>query len=185
MPTWGHAVCTRTASCYVAHVRTSSWDRDRFRDLLEEIQGRASLSDPQLAALAGRSRSQVNRWTRAEHQPTYEPLRKLVDGLERHGPEIQALGFQLLEAAGYAPPDSGQVDDSSPPGDRPPNLTESLAMVRVAIEAAAGTLSEEELKGYWNKLRELEQQLLFGLKRKQLEHQQDGAAQASRRAAEN
>jgi transcriptional regulator with XRE-family HTH domain len=86
-------------------VRTEKWDRETFRTVLAAIRDRTHLTELELANLAGRSRSQVNRWTRAENQPDYEPVRRLVDGLEQYGPQVRQLGVQLLEAAGYSPPE--------------------------------------------------------------------------------
>lgn len=100
-------------------MRTEKWDRETFRTVLATIRDRTNLTEAGLAELAGRSRSQVNRWTRAENQPDYEPVRRLVDGLERYGTEARKLGVQLLEAAGYAPPQPAgrisQVTFETPP----------------------------------------------------------------------
>jgi hypothetical protein len=110
-------------------VRTDEWDRETFRRVLEDIQDRTHLTEAELAALAGRSRSQVNRWTRAENQPAYDPLRRLVDGLQRFAPEVRKLGIELLEAAGYAPPE--------------PLSPVSPVVLTVAEETSAGVRIEE------------------------------------------
>lgn len=96
---------------------------------------RGGLTQTAIAELAAVSRSQVNRWTRAEHQPSYEPVRRLADKLGERGPEMRALGRNLLETAGYASPepeppaqhpvDAGVVrsygiDPDGPQPDEPP-----------------------------------------------------------------
>src|SRR5690242_1412363 len=97
----------RAQACYGAHVRAEGrrWDPERFRTLLKQILNRTELNQQQLGELAGRSRSQANRWLRAVNQPEFEPLARLVDGLGQFGPQIQNLGFELLEAAGYSQPE--------------------------------------------------------------------------------
>lgn len=133
-------------------MRTEDWDRETFRKVLDQIQDRTQLTEAELAALAGRSRSQVNRWTRAENQPTYEPLRRLVDGLQRYGPEIRKLGTELLEAAGYAPPEPvaqvGQVEFTTPeppiPGVRVERYDERHLRADVVIDT--GVSMDEAIK---------------------------------------
>lgn len=123
-------------------MRTEDWDRETFRRVLEDIQDRTHLTEAELAALAGRSRSQVNRWTRAENQPAYDPLRRLVDGLEKFGPGVRKLGIQLLEAAGYAPPEpvarvgavALDVPEATSPGVRIEQVDDRHLQVGLTIE---------------------------------------------------
>jgi transcriptional regulator with XRE-family HTH domain len=127
-------------------VRTEQWDRETFRQVLGQIQDRTQLTEAGLATLAGRSRSQVNRWTRAENQPAYEPLRQLVDGLEKFGPQVRELGIQLLKAAGYAPPEPviqvGQVRMEVPappiPGVRIEQYDERRLRVGITVDTDVG-----------------------------------------------
>jgi transcriptional regulator with XRE-family HTH domain len=151
----------RARACYVAHVRTDEWDRETFRKVLEDIQDRTHLTEADLATLAGRSRSQVNRWTRAENQPAHAPLIRLVGGLEKFGPAVRKLGIELLAAAGYAPPEPvaqvSQVDFQAPehngPGVRVEQYDERHLRTVVVVDtnvtmdeaiASLGDLSDQE-----------------------------------------
>lgn len=89
---------------YLARVRTPKWDPEAFRDLLDEILRRTGMTDAELGELAGRSRSQANRWKRAENQPAYDPLRRLADRLVERDAALVDLARQLLASAGYEPP---------------------------------------------------------------------------------
>lgn len=88
-------------------MHTTTWDRDAFQRALREISARAHLSQAEFAALAGRSRSQFNRWTRAENRPTYDAVAGLATAITSRYPELADLAQELLEAAGYAHLSSG------------------------------------------------------------------------------
>lgn len=78
-----------------------SWDSARFREVLRLIKDRTGLSQEQLAHLAGRHRTQFNRWTRAENQPRYDAVSRLASEISANHPEAGDLAEQLLSAAGY------------------------------------------------------------------------------------
>ncbi|WP_433465743.1 helix-turn-helix domain-containing protein [Spirillospora sp. CA-128828] len=88
-----------------------TWLPHQFRAVLKQLREQAGLSDADLARLAGKSRSQVNRWSRAENQPNYDGLRSLVENLTEEGypTEIVDLASDLLRAAGYG------TDTAEPP----------------------------------------------------------------------
>jgi len=88
-------------------VHITTWDRDAFQRALAQISERAHLSQAEFAALAGRSRSQFNRWTRAENRPTYDAVAGLAAAITRRYPELADLARELLEAAGYGHLSSG------------------------------------------------------------------------------
>ncbi|MBG0828491.1 helix-turn-helix transcriptional regulator [Planomonospora sp. ID67723] len=99
-------------------MRTTTWDRDAFRSALEEICKHAHLSQADLAQLAGRSRSQINRWTRSENQPAYEALAQLATNLAARFPHLADLTRRLVSAAGYDPMPFIDATDATPV-DRP------------------------------------------------------------------
>jgi transcriptional regulator with XRE-family HTH domain len=69
-----------------------------------------------MARLAGVNRSQVNRWSRGENRPGYDPVRSLAAAVWRKHPD---LARELVEASGYA-----WAEPKDPP---PPDvLTEEL-----------------------------------------------------------
>lgn len=82
-------------------MRTHDWDRERFRAILEEMCNLAHLTQADLAVLAGRSRSQINRWSRAENQPTFAAVQRLASAVATKHPEIAELTSELMEVAGY------------------------------------------------------------------------------------
>lgn len=88
-------------------MRADRWNPERFRLLIKEIQERTGLGDSALGPMAGLSRSQFNRWSRAENQPSHKPLRTLYDSLIAHDPELRVPARDLLIAAGYDPPSPG------------------------------------------------------------------------------
>lgn len=114
-------MANRPTTGYCARVRTDDWDRQRFQSLLQAIQERTGLSDGDMGELAGRSRSQINRWTRAESQPTYQPIRQLAEALATKHPNIASLAGQLLIAAGYEGESDLRTEDdwwmTTPPPD--------------------------------------------------------------------
>jgi transcriptional regulator with XRE-family HTH domain len=117
------------------------WAPERFRAVLAELQDKSGLSDAEIGDLAGKSRSQVNRWSRAENQPSFDGLNNLARALRAKGysPELVALGEELLQAAGYTTPaeELAQrprftviVNEDDPEPDQPPggfrNKTEKM-----------------------------------------------------------
>lgn len=94
-----------------------SWDSVRFREVLEQIKNRTDLSQEQLARLAGRHRTQFNRWTRAENQPRYDAVSRLASAIIADHPEAADLAEQLLTAAGYggsSPPTAPASEAKAP-----------------------------------------------------------------------
>jgi transcriptional regulator with XRE-family HTH domain len=86
-----------------------TWLPHQFREALGRLRDRSGLSDADLARLAGKSRSQVNRWSRAENQPGFDGLRTLATNLAREGypAEIVNLAGDLIRAAGYSTESAG------------------------------------------------------------------------------
>jgi transcriptional regulator with XRE-family HTH domain len=82
-------------------VHTPGWDPDLFRTVLQEVMKRADLTQAEIGALAGRDRTQVNRWTRATNKPAYEAMRRLTGNIAGRSPELAELAQQLMSAAGY------------------------------------------------------------------------------------
>lgn len=111
-------------------MHTSPWNRERFKDVLDEIQKRTNLSQAELAQLAGRNRTQINRWLRAENQPSYGALQKLASATSARYPEVASLARELMESAGYGTiPDEGDVEEAveakatAPTADTPPDIS--------------------------------------------------------------
>lgn len=155
-------MCTQPPTCYLAHVRTEGWQPDRFRETLKQISDRTGLGDKDLATLTGRSRSQVNRWRRAEHQPDFPSLQRLADGLRQYGPEIQQLGADLLDAAGYEP----VIQVTAPePGTTEARPTSFVAAIERADKLFKEALSlegvpKDQLREAWDRLKAAEELIL-------------------------
>lgn len=137
---------TKRSPCYRACVRMTTWDRDAFQRALLEIGSRAHLSQAQFAELAGRSRSQFNRWTRAENQPTYEAVTRLANAITTQYPHLADLARQLVTAAGY-----GQGSDA----EGPPGREEGAAEAKAAAPnspASEVTRTVEEIQAEINEI---------------------------------
>ena len=74
---------------------------ERFADLLNQVIESAHLTEHDIGAAAGRSRSQVNQWRHGNHLPEYPALRKLTDFLAAEYEGLGTLPAELLVAAGY------------------------------------------------------------------------------------
>jgi transcriptional regulator with XRE-family HTH domain len=59
----------------------------------------AGITQSRMGRLAGVNRSQVNRWSRGENRPGYDPVRRLAAALF---PQFPVLAEELVEASGYA-----------------------------------------------------------------------------------
>ena len=79
----------------------SERNAERFADLLNEIMENAHLTEDDIAAAAGRSRSQVNQWRHGNHLPKVEALLPLTDFLTAEYETLGTLPAELLTAAGY------------------------------------------------------------------------------------
>lgn len=74
-----------------------TWDRERTKQVLEEI--RADVSIPRMTRMAGAHRSTIYRWIKGEVQPDYEPVYRLAYAIWEQYP---GLAQELVEASGYA-----------------------------------------------------------------------------------
>jgi transcriptional regulator with XRE-family HTH domain len=119
-------------------VRTPKWDRERFGELLKEIGDRAHLDQGGLAELAGRSRSQINRWTRSENQPAYDAVARLATAITGRYPHLSDLAREFMIAAGYQ--DGPPAQDATPPSGNP--ASDLVAQLRAQAAAQGKTLRE-------------------------------------------
>ncbi len=130
----------RSAACYCACVRTPNWDRERFGELLKEIGDRAHLDQGGLAELAGRSRSQINRWTRSENQPAYDAVARLASAITDQYPHLADHARKFMIAAGYGDDPLAQpVGTPAPSSNTVPDLVSQL---RAQAAAQGKTLRE-------------------------------------------
>jgi transcriptional regulator with XRE-family HTH domain len=97
-----------------------SWDSARFREVLRLIKDRTGLSQEQLANLAGRHRTQFNRWTRAENKPGYDAVARLASEIIASHPEAADLAKELLTSAGYGVSSLEATRASEPETPSPP-----------------------------------------------------------------
>ena len=86
-----------------------------------------------MARMAGVNRSQVNRWSRGENRPGYDPVRKLALAVWRSRPD---LARELVEASGYAWAEPGEVPEP------PPIDPKVLAALRDAYRGEPEKLAE-------------------------------------------
>ena len=80
---------------------TSGWNRELFAQTIAAIQKETGLSQADLGMLAGRARTQINRWTRAENQPAYDAVSRLAAAITARFPDLRDIAEQLMSAAGY------------------------------------------------------------------------------------
>lgn len=154
-------------------MRTSTWDRERFGTILDTIGKRAGLKQPELAVLAGRSRSQFNRWTRAENQPTYLAVSRLASAVAARYPELAELTEQLVDAAGYGPsnmlsepgPDMSDAIEAKaavhpePTPERAQPLQRSTEDIRAEIAEIMSRMTPEEIERFERDIAEEEAEL--------------------------
>jgi transcriptional regulator with XRE-family HTH domain len=81
----------------------NGWDADRFRDLLKRIMDEASLSQQDVAAMAGISRPQVSRWTTGAHRPNFDALQRFAAAARARHLALAETVDELVLAAGYEP----------------------------------------------------------------------------------
>ncbi|GAA4100729.1 helix-turn-helix domain-containing protein [Nonomuraea soli] len=132
-------------------MHSTTWDREKFGEILKKIGERAQLSPAEIAELAGRSRSQVNRWTRSENQPGYDALRRFADNLARDFPDLAPLGAELLEAAGYGPT-SADVGGVEAPSDAFDD-DQHLADLQSQLEAVLSSMSKRDRRRWEREMR--------------------------------
>lgn len=82
-------------------MRTSTWNKERFREILRQISNETGLDQAELATLAERSPSTFSRWTRAEVQPTVQAVSKFALAVRLGYPQLGDLAEELTAAAGY------------------------------------------------------------------------------------
>lgn len=142
-------------------MHTSQWNRERFKDVLEEIQKRTNLSQAELAQLAGRNRTQINRWLRAENQPSYGALQNLASATSARYPEIASLARDLMEAAGYSTlPEADEIEEAveaKATAPESPDATHDVAAMEAEIARYVAEMSPEERRQYERAIREEEE----------------------------
>jgi len=79
-------------------MRRPRWDPAAFTAAIAKIREAMDLTAADLGRLAGISRSQASRWTRAAHQPAYPNVRQLGIAVYREHP---GLAREMMTAAGY------------------------------------------------------------------------------------
>ena len=96
------------------------WSASRVAAALAKL-GDSGIPQTRLARMAGVNRSQVNRWSRGENRPGYDPVRRLAVALWQKQPEIAR---ELVEASGYPWTEPDAVPEPPP---IPPDV---LAVIR-------------------------------------------------------
>jgi transcriptional regulator with XRE-family HTH domain len=101
---------------YMAH--SPAWPVDRFRATLDRILDETGLSQAGLSALVPMDQSQLSRWKSGSSRPKFESLKILGEALRAKYPSLDIGPNDLLESAGYAPPEPvirvGQVELHAP-----------------------------------------------------------------------
>jgi hypothetical protein len=85
--------------------QTATWPVDRFRAALDRILGETGLPQAGLAALVPMDQSQLSRWKSGSSRPKFDSLVDLGEALRAKYPSLSVGPNELLEAAGYAPPE--------------------------------------------------------------------------------
>lgn len=93
----GHC-CVHVCAGYSARMHYPEWSASRVAAALAELAD-SGMPQSRLARLAGVNRSQINRWSRGENRPGYDPVRRLAAGIWRTHPR---LAKELVVASGYA-----------------------------------------------------------------------------------
>lgn len=111
----------QTVPMVVYMAQTAAWPADRFRVALDRILDETGLNQTEIAALVPMDPSQLSRWRSGSTRPKFDSLVALGDALRSRYPRLNIGPNQLLEAAGYAPPDVSvaqvsQVRVTSPAG---------------------------------------------------------------------
>lgn len=94
-------------------MHNEEWSAGRIAAALARLEDEG-LSQPKMARLAKVSQSTVNRWSRGQVRPGYDPVRKLAVAVFRRHPQ---LAQELVEASGYAwaepdlTPEPPELDD--------------------------------------------------------------------------
>jgi transcriptional regulator with XRE-family HTH domain len=83
----------------------ASWPVQRFRATLERILDETGLPQAGLAALVPIDQSQLSRWKSGTSRPKFDSLKELGEALRARYPSLQIGPNELLESAGYAPPE--------------------------------------------------------------------------------
>lgn len=96
--------------------QTAAWPVERFRATLDRILDSTGLSQVGLAALVPMDQSQLSRWKSGSSRPKFESLKALGEALRRKYPSLAIGPNELLESAGYAPPEPVmRVSQHEPP----------------------------------------------------------------------
>jgi len=101
-------------------MHSQEWSGTRITAALAALSD-AGIPQSRMARMAGVNRSQVNRWSRGENRPGYDPVRKLALAVWRSHPGIAR---ELVEASGYAWAEPGSVPEP------PPIPSEVLAAIK-------------------------------------------------------
>lgn len=90
---------------FVYMAQPATWPVQRFRATLEHILDKTGLSQAGLAALVPMDQSQLSRWKSGVSRPKFESLTALGEALRARYPSLDVGPNELLESAGYAPPE--------------------------------------------------------------------------------
>ena len=85
--------------------QTAAWPVARFRATLDRILSETDLNQTSLAALVPMDPSQLSRWKSGSSRPKFESLAALGEALRSKYPTLAIGPNELLESAGYAPPE--------------------------------------------------------------------------------
>lgn len=90
---------------FVYMAQPASWPVQRFRATLDRILDETGLPQAGLAALVPMDQSQLSRWKSGSSRPKFESLVVLGEALRAKYPSLDIGPNELLESAGYAPPE--------------------------------------------------------------------------------
>lgn len=97
--------CTKQISMVVYMAQPATWPVQRFRATLDRILDETGLPQAGLAALVPMDQSQLSRWKSGSSRPKFESLKILGEALRAKYPSLGIGANELLESAGYAPPE--------------------------------------------------------------------------------
>src|SRR3954466_15825783 len=90
---------------FVYMAQPASWQVQRFRATLDRILDKTKPPQAGLAALVPMDQSQLSRWKSGSSRPKFESLTVLGNALRTRYPTLGIGANELLESAGYAPPE--------------------------------------------------------------------------------
>jgi transcriptional regulator with XRE-family HTH domain len=110
--------------------QTAAWPVARFRATLDRILDETDLNQSSLAALVPMDPSQLSRWKSGSSRPKFESLKALGEALRRKYPSLAIGPTELLESAGYAPPEPVFQVSQQEPSDTPEAVSSGARVKR-------------------------------------------------------